>query len=60
MNEQTETMEQTIEQPVKVNDVRTVAPYPETRTNTTITPQAGCAPIGGSCRESAAHHKQSP
>ena len=48
MNEQTETMEQTIEQPVKVNDVRTVATYPETRSTTTIAPQAGCATCGGS------------
>jgi len=37
MNEQTETMEQ----PVKVNDVLADAPYPEARTATTITPQSG-------------------
>jgi len=48
MNEQTETMEQPIAQPVKVNDVRTVAPYHETHTTSTITPQGGCATCGGS------------
>ena len=47
MNEQTETMERPMEQPVKVNDVLAVAPYPETRSTTTITP-AGCATCGGS------------
>lgn len=48
MNEQTETMDQPIESPVKANDVRSVAPYPEARTTTTITPQGGCATCGGS------------
>jgi hypothetical protein len=51
MNEQTETMEQPIEQPVKANDVRSVAPYPEARTSTAITPQAGCATCGGAGAE---------
>jgi len=48
MNEQTETMEQPMEQPVKVNDALAVTPYPEARTTPTITPQAGCATCGGS------------
>ncbi len=48
MNEQTETMEQPMAQPVKVNDVLAVAPYHETRSTMTITPQAGCATCGGS------------
>lgn len=48
MNEQTETKEQPMEQPVKVNDVSAVAPYPEACTTPTITPQAGCATCGGS------------
>ena len=47
MNEQTETMEQPMNQPVKVNDVRGVAPHPEARTSTLISPQAGCATCGG-------------
>ena len=47
MNEQTETMEQPMGQPVKVNDVRGVAPHPEARTSTLISPQAGCATCGG-------------
>lgn len=51
MNEQTETMERPMEQPVKVNDVRSVAPYPEARTTTTITPQGGCATCGGTGAE---------
>jgi len=45
MNEQTETLDQPMEQPVKVNDARAVAPSPETRTTTSISPQAG----GGTC-----------
>ena len=47
MNEQTETMEQPMEQPVQANDVPAVAPSPEARTGTAITPQAGCATCGG-------------
>lgn len=45
MNEQTEAMEQAMEQPVTTNDVRAVVSYPETHTNASITPQAG----GGTC-----------
>src|SRR5262245_38669865 len=42
MNEPADTMEQ----PGRVNDVLTVAPYPEPRTASSITPQAGCATCG--------------
>jgi hypothetical protein len=48
MNEQTETMERPMEQPVKLNDLLAAAPYPEASTAKTITPQAGCATCGGS------------
>lgn len=51
MNEQTETMDRPIEQSVKANDVRAVAPYPEVHTSTTITPQGGCATCGGARAE---------
>ena len=47
MNEQTETMEQPTDQPVRVNDVRAVAPHAEARTSALISPQAGCATCGG-------------
>ena len=47
MNEQNETMEQPTEQPATANDVRPVAPSPEARASTSITPQAGCATCGG-------------
>lgn len=48
MNEQTETIEQSIEhRPVKENYAPTVAPYPEARGNTSITPQ-GCGTCGDS------------
>src|SRR5688572_11698243 len=47
MNEQTKTMDQPIKPPVKTNDVRAVGTYPEARTSSTISPQAGCATCGG-------------
>ena len=48
MNEQTETIEQSMDnRPVKENDAPTVSPYPEARTSSPITPQAGCATCGG-------------
>lgn len=47
MNEQTETMDQLMEQPVKVNDALAVAPSPKARTTSTIAPQAGCPTCGG-------------
>jgi len=47
MNDQPETMEQTMDQRVKVNDGRAVVPYPEARTGTSVAPQAGCATCGG-------------
>jgi hypothetical protein len=46
MNEQTEAIEEPMDQPVKVNDGRAAAPYPEART-AWISPQAGCATCGG-------------
>jgi hypothetical protein len=50
MSEQTETQERpgekTIDQPVKVNDVRTAAPYPEARSNMAISPQTGTGSCG--------------
>lgn len=49
MSEQTEAKEQQreqlMDQPVKVNDVREAAPYPEARSNMAISPQGG----SGSC-----------
>lgn len=50
MTEQTETMEQSLDQPVKTNDMRAPAPYSEVRSNTAISPQAGagtCSSCGG-------------
>ena len=47
MNEQTEAIEQSTDQPVRVNDVRAAAPHPEARASTSIAPQAGCATCGG-------------
>ena len=46
MNEQTETIEPTIDQPAQAHDVRPATPSPETRTMTSIAPQAGCATCG--------------
>ena len=49
MNEQTETIEQSINnRQVKENDAPTISPHSEARTNTLLTPQAGCATCGGS------------
>ena len=45
MTEQTETMDQPLDQPVKRNDTATVLPYSEVRPSTVISPQAG----GGTC-----------
>ncbi len=45
MTEQTETMAQPLDQPVKRNDAATVLPYSEVRPSTVISPQAG----GGTC-----------
>ena len=45
MNEQSETLEQTVNQPVTGNDVPASAQSREVRTSKEITPQAG----GGSC-----------
>ncbi len=50
MTEQTETMVQPLDQPVKMNDVRAAAPHPEVRTATSLSPQAG----GGTCGCAAA------
>ena len=54
MSEQTEATEQQreqpMDQPVKVNDVREAAPFPEARSNMAISPQGG----GGSCSCGAA------
>jgi hypothetical protein len=46
MNEQTETVDQPMDQPAQANDVRPAAPSPETRTMTSIAPQAGCPTCG--------------
>lgn len=47
MNEQTETMEQSMDnRQVKENDAPTTSLHPEVRTRTLITPQAGCASCG--------------
>ena len=49
MNEQTETMEQSMDnRQIKTNDAPTVSPHPEARTSPSITPQAGCATCGAS------------
>ena len=45
MTEQTETMEQPLDQPVKANDAPAASPYSEARSSTAISPQAG----GGTC-----------
>ncbi|MGH8685788.1 MAG: hypothetical protein ACREUM_10610, partial [Nitrosospira sp.] len=45
MTEQTETMEQAVDQPVNANDVRAAAPYSEVRSNMAISPQTA----GGTC-----------
>lgn len=47
MNEQTETMEQPVNQPVAVNDVPASAQSHNARASTSIAPQAGCATCGG-------------
>ena len=46
MTEQTEKMEQPLDQPVKVNDVRAAVPYSEARSNRVISPQAGAGGCG--------------
>ncbi len=50
MTEQTETMAQPLDQPVKANDMRPAVPYSEARSNRAISPQAGagtCSTCGG-------------
>ena len=51
MKEQTETLDQPAEQPVKANVAQAAAPYPDARTSTSIAPQAGCATCGGAGAE---------
>lgn len=48
MNEPTVALEQPLNAPIEVNDVRPATPSPERRTSTTVAPQqAGCATCGG-------------
>ena len=50
MTEQTETMAQPLDQPVKANDMRAGAPYSEARSSRVVSPQAGtgtCSSCGG-------------